>query len=170
MRPLSRTNALLQLAELREKFRTDITANFEHRAKSCETCETKGACCLDVHFVNVRISRLDAEAVSAVINRLPSTEKETVLARVDKAIRTFRLDENGATYACPLYDRTAGCLVHDEAKPFACIAHACYENREDLPPDHLLTEQEGLVEELNIRTYGGSALWLPIPLAIRRST
>src|SRR6476469_3967582 len=124
MRLISRTTALFRLAELREAFRSHIAANFEHRAKSCETCETKGACCLDVHFVNVRISRLDAEAVNAVINRLPSAEKETVLARVDKAIRTFRRDENGSTYACPLYDSTAGCLVHDEAKPFACIAHA----------------------------------------------
>ncbi len=169
MRPFSRTTALLRLAELREAFRSHIAANFDHRAKSCGTCETKGACCLDAHFVNVRISRLDAEAINFVIDRLPAAERKAVLERVRSAVETFQLERDGRTYACPLYDRTAGCLVHDEAKPFACIAHACYENKEDLPPDQLLTEQEGLVDELNFRAYGRSEPWLTIPIAISRT-
>jgi hypothetical protein len=170
MRPLSRTKALLQLAELRQTFRSEITGDFEHRAKSCGTCETKGACCLDEHFVNVRISRLDAEAVNGVINGLPVGKREEVLKRIDLSIEAYRLEQEGVTYACPLYDRMAGCLVHDTAKPFACIAHACYEKEEDLPPDSLLTEKEYLIEELNIRAYGRAQSWLPIPVAIRRST
>ena len=169
MRPLGRTKALIRLAEMRDAFRSHIAATYEHRAKSCDTCETKGACCLDAHFVNVRISRLDAEAVGAVIDRLPLAKREAVLERVHSAIETFRLEQDGQTYACPLYDRAVGCLVHDEAKPFACIAHACYEKEEDLPPGHLLSEQEGLIDELNVRTYGRSESWLPIPVAIMRS-
>jgi hypothetical protein len=168
MRLISRTTALLRLAELRDAFRSHIAANFEHRAKSCGTCATRGACCLDAHFVNVRISRLDAEAVNYAINRLPAPKRVVVLGRAEQAIETFHLEENGRTYACPLYDPDAGCLVHEEAKPFACIAHACYENREDIPPDHLLTEQEGLVDDLNVHSYGRSQPWLPIPVAIMR--
>jgi hypothetical protein len=56
--------------------------------------------------------------------------------------------------------------VHDAAKPLPCIAHACYERREDLPPDELLTEREIRIAELNRRVYGRTEAPLPIPLVI----
>lgn len=74
----------------------------------------------------------------------------------------------GEHFACPLFERGVGCLVHEKAKPLACIAHACYEKQEDLPPESLLTEREGLIEKLNLRTYGSSKPWLPIPDALRK--
>lgn len=170
MRRISRRNALERLARLRENFRAHVSKTFERKARSCDTCTTQGVCCLDEHFVNVQISKLEAEAISAVLDMLPSPQKEGVLARVEDAFKRYGLESNpDATYSCPLYDATKGCIVHIEAKPFPCISHACYERREDLPPDHLLTEQEGLIEGLNLRTYGRREPWLPIPLAIRRS-
>ena len=166
---LSRTKALQRLAELREDFRSFIVANYEHRAKDCTTCETKGACCLDAHFVNVRISRLDAEAICAVIDDLPLDRRNSLHARVDETVERFGLNDGGyATYSCPLFEQSEGCLVHQDAKPFACIDHACYERMEDVPPDGLLAAQEILVDKLNRQTYGSGQAWLPIPVAIQR--
>ena len=166
MRPLSRTKALAKLQVIKGDLRAHVTENYEHRAKDCGTCETKGACCLDEHFVNVRISRLEADAIRAVIDRLLPIRRAAVFARAQWASESLEL--TGETYACPLYDAAEGCLVHAEAKPLACILHACYENKADLPPEHLLAEQEARVEELNDLTYGRDQPRLPIPLAIRR--
>ena len=91
--------------------------------------------------------------------------------RIDEAISKYDLSSEGdtfsKTYACPLFEKGTGCLVHHEGKPLPCIAHACYENKNDLPPDELTAEQEGLVGKLNELTYRKPANWLPLPLAIK---
>ena len=167
MRRLSRTKALLKLQVLKDELRAHVAENYEHRAKSCVTCETKGACCLDQHFVNVRISRLEADAINSVLDRLRPIERAAVSARAEIAKERLQdAPSPSGTYACPLYDVRGGCLVHEEAKPLACIVHACYENKEDLPPNDLLREQEGRVEHLNSLTYGKDQPWSPIPIAI----
>jgi hypothetical protein len=90
------------------------------------------------------------------------------MARAKDAVERFGLSEDlSKTYACPIYQTGTGCLVHDVAKPLPCIAHACYENGDDLPPDSLLEMRELEIGKLNERVYGRSADWLPIPLAIR---
>lgn len=169
---LSRQAALIKLNVLKRAFSEHVSANYEHRAKACATCETPGACCLDAHFVNVQISRLEADAIRQVIDELPDEKRTIVQQRIDGAIEQFDLAEGGDAFsqkfACPLFEKEVGCLVHGRAKPLACIAHACYERKEDPPPDNLLAEQEARVEDLNIKTYGRSLPWLPIPLAIRR--
>ena len=71
MRFYSEKTALEHLAEVRRQFADQIRNGFEHAAKDCQTCETKGACCLDAHFVNVRITRLEAVAIVREIERLP---------------------------------------------------------------------------------------------------
>ena len=173
MKPLSETNALEKLHELKTEFAARIRNDYEHRAKNCMTCETPGACCLDAHFVNVNITRLEAAAIRRTLGRLSSKRQVEVFERVEKTISQYRLSESGdtfaQTYACPLFEKGIGCLVHREGKPLPCIAHACYENKDDLPPDELLVEQEGLVEKLNELTYRKPATWAPLPLAIRNT-
>ena len=168
---LTEQKALVRLKKLKSDFRSEISETYERRAKSCLTCETQGACCLDAHFVNVHISRLEATAIKRTLEKLPPEKQAEIYARFNETITKYGLstqnDTYAQTYACPLFEKGAGCLVHHEGKPLACITHACYENAKDLPPAHLLTEQEGLVEDLNIRTYGRPQAWLPIPLAIR---
>ena len=166
MRIISEKRALEKLDELKSEFAHCIRATYEHRAKSCLTCETPGACCLDAHFVNVRITRLEAIAIRRVIDQLPN--RDDVVARVEKAVERFGLSEGNEFYACPLFEKGVGCLVHERGKPLPCIAHACYEKKEDLPPHRLLTEQEGLVEKLNESTYRATATWLPLPVAVAR--
>lgn len=169
MRPLSETRALEKLHRLKSDFAERIQCDFEHRAKSCATCETPGACCLDAHFVNVHITRLEAAAIREVIDRLPN--RDEIAKRVDYTIEKYQLSNDGdtfsKTYACPLFEKGTGCLVHERGKPIPCIAHACYENKEDLPPDDLVAAQEGLVEKLNELTYRKKTRWLPLPVAIR---
>jgi hypothetical protein len=168
---ISETRALKMLDEIRAKFRANVLP-YEMQAKPCSKCDTPGSCCVDAHFVNVRVSRHEARQIVDVINDMPPVERQSVFNRIDNAIDEYGLDrdsDNAAfTYACPLFDTSRGCLVHDRAKPLPCIHHACYERREDLPPDHLLAEQQGLIEALNLKTYGRSEPWLPIPVAIRR--
>jgi hypothetical protein len=170
MKLLSRTKALEKLSSLKNDFRAHVSERYEHRAKSCLTCETKGACCLDAHFVNVHISRLEAEAIKDALEKLPADRRAQVYQRVDAAIENYSLTREGdtfaQTYACPLFEPELGCLVHNDGKPLPCIAHACYEKKEDLPPDTLLAEQEGLVEKLDLQVYGRPEPWLPIPLAL----
>ncbi len=156
---------------LKDEYAALIRDRYEHRAKDCLTCDTKGACCLDAHFVNVHITRLEAAAIRRVIGSLPNADE--VDGRIETVIAKYSLDDErdsfAKTYACPLFEPAVGCLVHNEGKPLACISHACYERREDLPPDELQQRREREVEKLNDAVYG-SAVWQPLPIAIRRVT
>ncbi|PYS97983.1 MAG: hypothetical protein DMF63_18190 [Acidobacteria bacterium] len=171
MRILSETIALEKLHDLKSDFATRIRSDYEHRAKSCAACETPGACCLDAHFVNVHITKLEAKAIRSVVDELPN--RGQIDARIEETISKYDLagagDTFSKTYACPLFDKGIGCLVHERGKPLPCIAHACYENKEDLPPDALLAQAEERVDELNETVYRKPARWLPLPIAIRNS-
>jgi hypothetical protein len=166
---ISQTKGLSKLAEIRRKFTEEVRERYEHRAKPCSACETPGACCLDEHFVNVRVTRLEAKAISDAINELSPELRGKVMSRAGGAIERYGLDKSDGelrTYACPLFEKGIGCLVHQTAKPLPCIAHACYERKEDLPPDELLAEREIQIAELNRRVYGRAEPPLPIPAAM----
>ncbi len=158
---ISESRGIQRLAEIREEFRSDIATRFEHRAKPCASCDEPGACCLDEHFVNVRVSRLEAAAIRKAVGGLPDELRSRVFDRLEK------IDVNAEFYACPLYQRGIGCLIHNTAKPLPCIAHACYEQKEDLPPDELLSIREIQIDVLNRRVYGRSEPLVPIHAALR---
>jgi hypothetical protein len=169
---ISETKAIDTVNELKREFAAHIRDTYEHRAKSCLTCDTPGVCCTDAHFVNVRISRLEAAAIRNVIKRLPEGRRAEICERIDTAIEKYKLsaDDDAAEqkFACPLFEKGIGCLVHNEGKPLPCIQHACYERKEDLPPDELLEEKEVAIERLNRRVYGGPQGRLPLPIAVKR--
>lgn len=172
MKLLSEKKAIERLKSLISNFRSEIS-NFERRAKDCASCDVNGSCCLDAHFVNVHISRLEAVVINDAMDKMPDIRRRAVRARIDAAIATYSLTANGdtfaQTYACPLFERGIGCLVHDVGKPAACIAHACYENASDLPPDKLQSDVERSIDCLNDRVYGPKHRWLPIPIALRQA-
>ena len=171
MKYLSKTKGLIRLKNLKDAFRSFISANYEHRAKSCVTCEAPGACCLDSHFVNVHISSLEAVLIERKLAQFPDSRRTAIYKRIDNSIAKYELsadaDSFSRSFACPLFEPGAGCLVHEDGKPLACIAHACYASSSDLPPDELLREQEILVDALNTRVFGDRQHWLPLPLAIK---
>jgi hypothetical protein len=156
---------LKRLKNLKDSYQVLIQENFEHKAKSCLTCETKGACCLDEHFVNVHITELEAKAIIKTLAQLNKLEE--VLQRTVETIRKYKLSTYGdtfrQTFACPLFEKENGCLVHGKAKPIPCISHACYENKEDLPPIFLQSRLEKQVEDLHEK----EAQWQPLPLALK---
>lgn len=158
----------IELANARKgAFAAEIGERFEHRAKSCATCEVKGSCCTDVHFVNVRITRLEARSINAVLAELPEEVRTRAGERIARSAEILKNEERAeAKFACPLFERELGCLVHGKAKPFPCITHACYERPEDLPPDELLAAEEAEVLKLERRAYGRNFAALPIPLAL----
>jgi hypothetical protein len=168
MRFISEKKALAKLQNIKNIFAEAIRKGFEHHAKPCSTCETPGVCCLDAHFVNVRITRLEAVAISRRLSALSPGHREAVYSRIEGTIRKYKLDSNEHTsFACPLFEKRIGCLVHEYGKPLPCLAHACYDRKECLPPDELLTEREIEVDRLNERVYGKPTQWLPLPVAIR---
>jgi hypothetical protein len=171
VRLLSERQAFEKLRALQAEFEENIRRNYEDKAKPCITCETPGACCLDEHFVNVHISRLEAEAIRRKLDSLEPEKRNEIYSRIEAAIERYELSPDGdifeRKFACPLFEKGIGCLVHNDGKPAACVMHACYENEADLPPHHLQSEQEMRIDRLNERTYGRSQPWLPIPLAIR---
>lgn len=171
MKLISEKQAIEKLHRLKTGFAERVTNEFENKAKSCLTCQTQGACCLDAHFVNVHITRLEATAIRRVLGRFSDEKRAEIFGRIDVTIEEYGLTADGdtfaKTYACPLFEKGTGCLVHREGKPLPCIQHACYENKNDLPSDELLAEQEGRVEKLNRLTYGKPAQWFPLPIAIR---
>ena len=172
MKLISETSGLEKLSEIQHSFADEIRVGYEHKAKPCSVCTTPGACCLDEHFVNVRISRIEAVAINGVIAALPKEQQQAVKQRIVRTIKRYKLDEAidlATTYSCPLFESGVGCLVHDKAKPLPCIAHACYENEKDLPPDELLDEREIAVEKLNLKVYGKNEPWLPLPVAISQN-
>lgn len=167
MKMLTETKALEELNRLKKNFQNFIRENYDYRAQSCETCPTKGACCLDAHFVNVHISKLEAVAIRKTLEKLSEEKQREIYKRAEETIKKYDLKsaENSfeKTYACPLFEKEIGCLIHSEGKPAPCISHACYENREDLPPDDLQETIELKIERLNKRVYGNFNL-LPLPV------
>ena len=167
MKILSQTTALDQLKALKADLRAEVAA-YEQHAQPCATCNTPGACCLDEHFVNVRISRLEAVAITNVIDQLTPIRRAAVQERIaNTASKLAKYDDTSApAFACPLYEKGTGCLVHHEAKPVPCIIHACYDRPDDLPPDTLQNAAELTIHRLNHRTYATPTPLTPIPLAL----
>jgi Fe-S-cluster containining protein len=167
MKTLSEKQALLKLRNLKTEFRSFIRENYEHKAKSCLTCETKGACCLDAHFVNVHVTKLEAVAIGETLAKLNLEKQKEIYARIENTIEKYDLKSSGdtfaQTYACPLFEKEVGCLIHS-VKPLPCIQHACYERKEDLPPDELQIEAEKQIQRLNEQTYKKFPRWLSLPV------
>ncbi len=168
MKTLTRTKALENLQKLKTDYQIFVKSNYEHKAKSCLTCETKGACCADAHFVNVHITRLEAVAISKTLGKLDEEKQKEIYKRAEETIEKYRLKTGGdsfaKTFACPLFEKGFGCLVHSDAKPAPCISHACYANQSDLPPENLQRQIENSIERLNKRTYGNAWTWLSLPV------
>ncbi len=166
---LPETKALDELGKLKRDYRDFIKTNYEHRAQNCAICPVQGACCLDAHFVNVHITRLEAAAIRKTLGKLSAEKQKEIYRRAQEAVEKYDLKTTGdtfaRTFACPLFETGVGCLVHSESKPAACISHACYENKADLPPEFFQAEIENKIERLNKRVYRRNALtWLPLPV------
>ena len=136
-------------------------------------CPTKGACCLDAHFVNVHITRLEAVAIRNTLAKLSVEKQKEIYRRAAETVEKYDLKSAGdsfqKTFACPLFEKDIGCLVHSEGKPAPCISHACYDNETDLPPEHLQENIENQIGRLNRRTYGNVESWLPLPVWLKIS-
>ncbi len=171
MKTLTRSAALEKLASLKKRFNRIIGEGYEHKAKDCLTCEQQGICCIDAHFVNVHITRLEAESVRQRLEEYPESLRKKVKERAAKVVQKYGLEAAGdsfsRTYSCPLFEQGTGCLVHGDTKPLPCIHHACYEIPEDLPPHELLKEHERMVERLNTRTFGNGWNWQPLPVWLK---
>lgn len=167
MKTLSEKQALLKLRAVKNDLRAFVKKNFEHRAKNCETCETQGACCVDAHFVNVHITRLETVLIGEELGKLSPAKQTEIYRRINETIEKYDLKSDGdtfaKTFACPLFEKGVGCLVHT-VKPVPCIQHACYERREDLPPGELQAEAEEKIERLNRQTYKQFPQWLALPV------
>ena len=168
---MKQENILTELKRIKTNYQNLIRDNFEFNAKSCATCETKGACCLDAHFVNVHITRLEAVAINEVLAKLSAEKQAQIVKRIEETIEKYNLTEEGdtftQTFACPLFEPQIGCLIHNEGKPLPCIQHACYEREEDLPPQCLQDFAAQKVEKLNAEVYGEDWRWLPLPLWLK---
>ncbi|MDQ4122279.1 MAG: hypothetical protein M3209_12640 [Acidobacteriota bacterium] len=171
---MNESEAIAELRRVKTAYQKFIRDNFEFSAKDCGTCTTFGVCCTDAHFVNVHITRLEAVAIreSIISNpNLSEEEKQSVFNRTGETVEKYDLKDTGETFsqtfACPLFDRKLGCLVHnDGAKPAPCIQHACYENKQDLPPDCLQDAVEDKIEKLNRAVYGKDWRWLQLPILL----
>jgi hypothetical protein len=171
MRRLNEAEAVARLKRGKVRFQTHVKLNYEHRALSCRACPTPGACCTDAHFVNVHITRLEAVAIRDTLARTPrlgEDERRAVYARAREAVGRYGLapagDTFARTYSCPLFEKGAGCLVHQRAKPAPCVQHACYEDWADVPPLDAQWREEGRIERLNTEVYGAAWEWLPLPV------
>ncbi len=88
MKRLSERRALEKLQKLKDDFTREIKYNYEHKAKNCLTCETQGTCCQDAHFVNIRITRPEAEAIKKALAKLPGKQAE-IAQRINETIRNL---------------------------------------------------------------------------------
>jgi len=168
MKMLPEIKGLNELKKLKGAYQNFIKTRYEPNAQDCQTCPTKGACCIDAHFVNVHITKLEAAAIGKTLGKLSAEKQAEIYRRAAETVEKYDLKTSGdtfaQTFACPLFEKGVGCLVHFEGKPAPCISHACYENEADLPPDNLQTEIENQIERLNKRTYGISLNYLPLPV------
>lgn len=166
MKFISEKTALEKLEKLSADFRRHIKNEFEYKAKDCSVCQTPGSCCKDEHFVNVQISKLEAVHIFNEIEKLPIVTRTAINERIRNTADDLKKNPENETFACPLYENNIGCIIHDAVKPVPCVQHACYENREDLPPDEIQFEQERAIARLNRSVYGKDLATLPLPLAL----
>jgi len=168
MKMLPEIKGLNELKKLKTAYQNFIKTRYEPEAQDCQTCPTRGACCLDAHFVNVHITKLEAVAISKTLEKLSAEKQAEIYRRAEETVEKYGLkcagDTFAQTFACPLFEKGVGCFVHFEGKPAPCISHACYENEEDLPPEHFQEEIENKIERLNKRIYGNAFSWLPLPV------
>lgn len=171
--PVAKATALARLRRLKQRFAQYIGKTYGHLAADCAVCPTP--CCADAQFVNVHVVRLEAEAMLETLRRSPKhgpDKVREVVARARAAVARYGLTETGdtfaQTYACPLFERGVGCLVHWKAKPAACIQHGCYERWEDLPETGTQRAVERRAAALDESVHGAPAVWLPIPLWIAK--
>lgn len=169
MKFLSESESLKRLKNVKADYQKQIQTEYESNAKNCLTCDVQGSCCTDAHFVNVHITRLEAVAIREILSELKEEKRREIFKRVAETVEKYHLENStdsfAQTFACPLFEKGIGCLVHNGgAKPAPCIQHACYENRADLPPDEIQTKNENLIECLNDKTYGRNWSWLPLPV------
>lgn len=171
MKILSEKKALERLDKIKTIYREEIRSLYETKAKNCLTCETKGACCVDEHFVNIHISRLEAVAIRNHIEKFDADKQDEISLRIEKTIEKYDLNDTdnafAKTFACPLFEKEKGCLIHP-VKPVPCIQHACYERREDLPPDELQVKTEEKISALDEKTYRQKSGWLPLPVWLHK--
>ena len=100
---------------------------------------------------------------------LQESKQNELKEKIAKTVNKFQLTAENSfekTFSCPLFEKEVGCLIHP-VKPVPCIQHACYERREDLPPDKLQEETEAKIDRLNQQTFG-QAEWLPLPLWLQK--
>lgn len=171
----SANSALTALRRVKLKYQKHLQFAYEDAAQDCATCPTVGACCLDAHFVNVHITRLEAVAIAEKLATLPAPVRQAVKLRAQDAISDYNLSDEGdtfaRTFACPLFVHGVGCLVHEGGnKPAPCIQHACYENAADMPPIGLQARVEAEIESLNTEVYGTDWRWRPLPLWLAQSS
>ena len=105
---------------------------------------------------------------SKTLEKLNEEKQREIYKRAAETVEKYDLETPGdsfaKTFACPLFEKETGCLVHFEGKPAPCISHACYENQADLPPNELQENVENKIERLNKRTYRNNFSWLPLPV------
>lgn len=171
MKCLSESEALERLEKIKKSYRNEIQTRYEPKAKNCLTCEVQGSCCTDAHFVNVNITKLEAVAIIKNLQKIDGQKQTDIFRRIEKTVEKYDLKDTGdifsQTFSCPLFEKGTGCLAHS-VKPVSCIQHACYERREDLPPDELQTQAELKIERLNSQTYRRHFTQLPLPVWLNK--
>lgn len=172
---MAEAKALVQLRRAKQSFAHYITRNYAHKALDCSKCQT--VCCADAEFVNVNITRLEAEAIWRTLKQSPRISPQLfdeIIARARAAIKRYQLSQQGdtfqQTYSCPLFEAGIGCTVHWKAKPAPCIQHGCYDDWQDLPDTAQFARVERRVEQLNERVYRDEQHWqyAPIPVWLVR--
>ncbi len=121
MKKLTETKALGESNKLKTAYQNFIKTNYEHRAANCETCPTKGACCLDAHFVNVHITRLEAAAIRKTLSKLDEKKQAEIYRRAKETVEKYDLKSTGdtfqKTFSCPLYEKALVVLCILKANP-----------------------------------------------------
>src|SRR5205085_827617 len=85
-------SALAQLQRVKAAYQSFVKLNYEHAAQDCRTCPTRGVCCTDEHFVNVHITRLEAVAIRAHVERTPRLDEKRrhdVYERAREAVERY---------------------------------------------------------------------------------
>ena len=83
---MNEPQALETLRNLKRNYQQRIRFVYEHAAQDCAVCPTRGACCMDAHFVNVHITRLEALAIREKLSELDEAARRAVAVRVLKLL------------------------------------------------------------------------------------
>jgi hypothetical protein len=102
------------------------------------------------------------------LQKLPIEKQKEIYCRIEQTIENYDLKSSGdtfaQTFACPLFEKEIGCLVHASGKTRRVHSACVLRKQTGFAARRVTVGSRNEIERLNEQTYKTSARWLSLPV------